>query len=162
MRLGRCQFARHSLHLDILNSLSTVFAFQKAQISLLCLAWLLSLPRFLLPVWLTWCLLLPRLLLVTMLAVWIGALASLAHIQFVRSWHCYYWFNESKTAIGYICDFMKILALFELNALVWAQRGTDGQTLPFITGIWSLIRLLYVKIIYLVDRTDLLKISNLF
>jgi len=38
MRLGRCQFAQHSLYLDILNSLSTVFAVQEAQISLLCLS----------------------------------------------------------------------------------------------------------------------------
>jgi len=59
MRLGRCQFVRHSLYLDILNSLSTVFALQKAQISLLCLSWLLSLPRFLFLVRLTWCLLFP-------------------------------------------------------------------------------------------------------
>jgi len=64
-------------------------------------------------------------------------------------------------AVGYICDFMKILSPFELNALVWVQRGTDGQTSHFITGIWSLIRVLDINILYLVDRTDLFKISNL-
>jgi len=34
----------------------------------------------------------------------------------------------------------------------------DGRTLPFIAGIWSLIRLLDVKIIY---RIDLFKICDL-
>jgi hypothetical protein len=56
---------------------------------------------------------------------------------------------------------MKILAPFELNAPVWVQRGTDGQTLPFIAGIWSLIRVLDVEIIHLLDKTGLFKISNL-
>jgi len=33
--------------------------------------------------------------------------------------------------------------------------------IKFITGIWSLIPLVGVKIIHSVDRTDLFKISNL-
>jgi len=39
-------------------------------------------------------------------------------------------------------------------------NGTDRKWRRFITGIWSLF-FLGVKIVYLVDRTDLCKISKL-